>query len=56
MVLKFFGGSMILTAFIDDLWDTDANGRRGRDWGKLGVRFGTSLEEVDDDPAKGDEI
>lgn len=58
VVLKFFGGSMILTGFIDDVWARDAKGRRGRDWGKLGERFGASLEEDDacDDPANGDEI
>lgn len=49
---------MILTGFIDDVWARDAKGRRGRDWGKLGERFGASLEEDDacDDPANGDEI
>jgi len=48
-----------LTGFIDDVWETDAKGRRGRDEGKLGERFGTSLEETDeacDEPANGDEI
>lgn len=50
---------MILTGFIDDVWETDAKGRRGRDEGKLGERFGTSLGETDeacDEPANGDEI
>ncbi|KAF7982085.1 hypothetical protein HWV62_30397 [Athelia sp. TMB] len=41
-LLKFFGGSIILTGFLDDGAGAfmEANGRRGRDWGNECLRMG----------------
>lgn len=43
VVLKFWGGSMSLTGFVETLCDMEANGRMGREGVKWGLRCGNDL-------------